>query len=98
MFPLMVVSGVVSVLATRSEIRVAPLGEPSPVDVFAVAPLEMLPIVPRPSPHPNVPQNELEPPFHPSIPPNGSNPPNEYPLEGELAGAGTLLKLLDVAL
>ena len=56
----MVVSGVVRVLDTRSEMSAAPLGEPSPEDVFAVAPLVVIPVVPRPRPDPNPPQNELE--------------------------------------
>lgn len=87
--------GVVSVLPTRSEMIAAPLGEPNPVDVLAVAPLEEEVVVPNPTPHPNPPQNEVAGSLKPPDPPNGSNPPKAYPLYGD--AAATLLKSLEDA-
>ena len=85
------------VLATRSETSPAPLGEPSPVYVLAVAPVSVVPpVVPRPRPQPKPPQNEFEYPLKPANPENGLKPPKEYPPEG-FEGALTPLKLLDAA-
>ena len=93
----MKVTGVVSVLATRSETSDAPLGEPRPVVRVGRCPARVVPIVLRPMPHPNPPQNELEYPLKPANPANGLNPPNENPPYGDVGADATLLKLLDAA-
>ena len=90
----LVTSGVVSVLATRLVTSAEPLGEPRPVDVFAVAPLGGLMVNPGPQPIwiPLQYAEENRPP-----PPNGSNPPNPPPPEFDEDPA-TALKSVAAAL
>ena len=66
--------GVVRLVATRSETINAPLGDPRPVDVLAVAPVVESPVIPGPNPKPIPKLKSWE------NPPNCSKPPNENPL------------------
>jgi hypothetical protein len=64
----------VRLVETRSETIDAPLGDPRPVDVLAVAPVVVSPVIPDPNPNPTPKLKSWD------NPPNGSKPPNENPL------------------
>ena len=66
--------GVVRLVVTRSQTIDAPLGDPRPVDVLAVAPVVESPVIPGPNPKPIPKLKSWE------NPPNCSNPPVENPL------------------
>jgi hypothetical protein len=80
-------TGVVRLVATRSETIDAPLGDPRPVDVLAVAPVVVIPVIPDPNPKPIPKLKSWE------IPPNGSKPPNENPLPNGAKGLAFVMVL-----